>query len=101
MLRWVAVSDQRADPDSATVGQRLYLGEHEPVEIDQLVWSLHAHLHEVDEIGAAADEFCLRVGGHAVDRALRIVRPGISERAHDCAPPIWPRACLIASTMFG
>ena len=61
---------------------------------------LDIHLHQIDQIGAAGDEFRARAAGHQAHRIGDAAGARILEIDHDC-PVCWPIACWIAATMLG
>jgi hypothetical protein len=58
--------------------------------------SIDILLHEVDQVGAAGDEFCRGIGGNLAHRIGDVAGPCVLEIDHDC-----PIACWIAATMLG
>ena len=86
---------QRADPQAAARGL-LDLLERQPRDVDQPRGPLDVHLHQVDQIGAAGDEFGRRVGGDLAHRVGDVAGARVLEIDHDC-----PIACWIAATMLG
>ena len=63
----IGVAHERADAKPAACGL-LDLVERKPGDVDQLGRPLDIHLHQVDQIGAAGDEFRPRAGGHLAHR---------------------------------
>jgi hypothetical protein len=56
--------------------------------------------YQIDQIGAAGDEFRARIGGDLAQRVGDVGGARILEIDHDC-PTCRPIACAIAATMFG
>jgi hypothetical protein len=91
----VGVGGLGPDPES-TVGQRLDVLERQPADVDQVSRLLDLEPHQVDQVGAAADEF--RAGPtHRRDGPPRIGRAFVGEGLH-VRPPATSR---IAATIFG
>ena len=93
--RKVAVSNQRADAQAAL--RRLFdLVERQPVDVDQHRWRLDLQLHQVEQIGAAGNDFRARFhgsGGSAGGGIGTLIGKGFHVGN--------PAACLMAATMFG
>jgi len=100
VLGQIRISDQSADSNPALVRQFFHLGERQAIDINETIRRFHAHFHQVNQVGAAANKFGLWIRRDPVDRALPIGCARIFERPH-APPPILSRACLIASTMLG
>ena len=47
-------------------GNLFDLRQRQPIDVDQLRGRLDAHLHEVDQVGAAAEKFGVRLRGDAL-----------------------------------
>ncbi len=77
----VAVGDGGADPQPA-LGCRLDPVERQLADVDEPCGALDTGLHEVDEIGAAAEEAGVRVGVEQGDGAGDVVRPLVVELPH-------------------
>src|SRR6202043_3567841 len=60
--RQVGVAYQRSDAQPAVRGG-FNLVEAEAVDIDEMLWRFDLELHQVEQVGAARDEFCIRVAG--------------------------------------
>ena len=91
----VAIRDQCADAQPARRG--FFDGaEWEPRDVDQPRRAFDILLHQVDQVGAAGDEFCLGIGRDLAHRVGNVVGARILEIDHDC-----PIACWIAATMLG
>ena len=90
----IGVAHERPDAKAAACGL-LDLVERKPGDVDQLRRPLDVHLHQVDQIGAAGDEFRPRARGHLAHGVGDIRRTRILEVDHDC-----PIACWIAATML-
>src|SRR2546423_7105839 len=97
MLRHIGIPGQAANAYAGPVRQFLDLREWQSIDVDELRWTLDAHFHEVDQVGAATEELRGRVHCDRVGSLLGISRPRISERVHT----LFDAACLMASTMFG
>jgi hypothetical protein len=95
MVGEVGIRHQRADPQPAA-GDLLHRLEGQSRDVDQTGRPLHVHLHQINEIGAAGDEFCAWIGGDLAHRVGDVGGPRVLEVNHDC-----PIACRIAATMFG
>ena len=78
-------------------GGLLDLVERQPRDVDQLGRPLDIHLHQIDQIGAAGDEFRARARGHLAHRVGDVAGARILEADHGCASI----ACWIAATMLG
>ena len=96
MIGEIGIRDERADPQSP-VGSLLDGLERQPRDVDQPRRALDIFLHQIDQVGAARDEFRRRIGGNLAYRVGDVGCPCILEVDHDLAPI----ACWIAATMFG
>ena len=90
-----SIGNKRADPQPA-FGRFLDRIEAQVLYIDEMSGRLHLDLHQIQQIGAAGDEFgplrfCNRFG-----RVCRRFRPFVSKAAHDQAPA----TSAIASAML-
>jgi hypothetical protein len=65
-------------------------------DVDQLGRPLDVHLHQIDQIGAAGNEFRRRAPGHLAHRVCDVAGTGILEVDHDSLI-----ACWIAARMLG
>ncbi len=77
----VAVGDGRADAQAA-VGGRLDAVQGEFADVDEPGGAFDAGLHQVDEVGAAAEEAGFRVGGEQRHRTGDVVGALVSELPH-------------------
>ncbi len=77
----VAVADRRAGPQRA-VGQLLHGVQRQPGDVDERGGRLHAELHQVDEVGAAAEVAGARVGRERVGGLLDAARAYVGEGLH-------------------
>jgi hypothetical protein len=92
----VGIRHQRADLQTA--GRRfLHRLERQVSDVDQPRRPLDLLLHQVDQIGAAGDEFRLRVGGGAAHRVGDVACTRVCEIDHDRLS----MTSRIAATMFG
>jgi hypothetical protein len=69
-------------------------------DVDQPGRAFDILFHQIDQVGAARDEFGGRVGSDPANRVGDVVGPRVLEIDHGL-PPILPIACSIAATMFG
>ena len=91
----IGIRHERADPQSSVGG--LFDGlERQPRNVDQPCRPFDVLFHQVDQIGAARDEFRFWIGGDLAHRVGDVGGPRILEIDHDC-----PIACWIAATMLG
>ena len=95
----VGIRHQRADAQAAVRGLLDGL-ERQPRNVDQPRRPLDVLLHQIDQVGAAGDEFRRGVGGDQADRVGDVVGAGIVEIDHD-RPIARCMACSIAATMLG
>ncbi len=77
----VAVGGGRAD-DQAAVGGDLDAAQREAAHVDQQVGSLHTGLHQVDQVGAAAQETGLGTAREQRDGLLDPGRAAVGELLH-------------------
>ena len=78
------------------VRRLLDLVQRQPRDVDQPRRALDILLHQVDQVGAAGDEFRRRIGGDLAHRVGDVAGARVLEVDHDC-----PIACWIAATMLG
>jgi hypothetical protein len=90
----IGVAHQGADAQTA-VRSAFDLVQRQPVNVDHLCGAFDIHLHQVDKIGAAGDEFCRRIARELTHRVRNIAGARIFEVDHDR-----PIACWIAATML-
>ena len=95
MIGEVGIRHERADAHAAVRGL-LDLVQRQPRDVDQPRGAFDILLHQVDQVGAAGDEFRRRIGGDLPHRVGDVVGARVLEIDHDC-----PIACWIAATMFG
>ena len=81
VLSEIGIAHERADAHAA-LGQFLDFRERQLVDVDELVGTLDAHLHEVDQIGATAEEFGVFTGGNVFERGLLIRSAGVGKWIH-------------------
>ena len=91
----VGIRHQRADAKAAA-GGFLDALQRQLRDVDQPGRALDIVLHQVDQVGAAGDEFCGRIGGDLADGVGDVAGARVLERDHDRSI-----ACWIAATMFG
>lgn len=91
----VAVGDGGADAQSAVVG-RLDPVEREGADVDEPGRALHAGLHQVDEVGAAAEVAGVGVGAEQGHRAGDVVGAPVVELPHAAAPSVSVRVSAAA-----
>ena len=82
VFRHIGIPRERADPDTFAARQFLHLRQRQTRDVDQLRRRLHAHLHQVDQIGAAAEKLRLRFRGDATDRLGGVPRLYVGKRVH-------------------
>ena len=92
MIGEIGIGHERADAQ-APAGRRLDLAEGKPGDVDQRLGLLDIHLHEIDQIGAAGDEFGARAAGHQAHRLGDAAGPRILEIDHGWPIACWPIAC--------
>ena len=91
----VGIRNERADAQAAI--RRLLDGlERQARNVDQPRRPFDVFLHQIDQIGAAGDEFRLGVGGDQAYRVGDVMGAGVMEIDHDR-----PIACSSAATMLG
>jgi hypothetical protein len=97
VVRKIAVRHERADPQAAV---RRFLDplERQLRDVDQPRRPFDVLLHQVDQIGAAGDEFGVRIRAGAAHRIRDVGGARVFETDHARAPFI---TCRIAATMFG
>ena len=95
MIGEIGIRHERADAHTAVRGF-LDLVQRQPRDVDQPRGPFDIFLHQVDQVGAAGDEFRARVAGDLSHRVGHVACPSVLEIDHD-----WPIACSIAATMFG
>ncbi len=78
------------------VGCRLDAVQRQPGYIDELRRPLDILLHQIDEVGAARNEFRARMSRDSPHRAGNVGCAHIAEVDHDCA-----MSCWMAATMLG
>ena len=94
MIGKIGVAHERADAQPAA--RRIFdLPQRQPRDVDQLYRLLDIHLHQIDQIGAAGDDLCLRLGSHLPHRVGDVVSTRVLEIDHD-----GPTTCWIAATML-
>ena len=87
----IAVRHQRADPQAAP--RRFLDGlERQPRDVDQPRRTFDVLLHQIDQVGAASDEFCCRIGRDLPHRVGDVVGPRVLKIDHGL-PPIAIIAC--------
>jgi hypothetical protein len=79
-----AVADPRADAHAPT-GQFLDLRQRQPGDVDNRCGPLDPLAHQVDQIGAAAEELRVRLGRDRLDGGGHIGRAHVRERPHRAA----------------
>ena len=90
----IGVAHERADAQAAA--RRVFdLLQRQPRDVDQLRRPLDIHLHQIDQIGAAGDEFRVRVASDLAHRVGDVAGARILEVDHDR-----PITCWIAATML-
>src|ERR1700690_4307202 len=107
MIGEVAVADQRANED-ASVGRVFDFCEVEAGDVDESARLLDVVLHEIDEVGAAAEKLCA-ARGDGVESLIRCGYALIGEWIHAGSPFLFatleeivkPAAARTAATMFG
>ena len=72
----VGVRHQRADAQAAVIGL-LDAFERQVRNVDQPRWPLDVFLHQIDQVGAAGDEFRLGVGRDPAHRVGDVIGAGI------------------------
>ncbi len=77
----VAVADHRPDPQAA-VRQLLHFVQREPGDVDEGGGPLDAELHQIDEVGAAAEIACAGMGGVRLGGLLHTAGAYIGEGLH-------------------
>ena len=70
--------------------------ERQPRDVDQPRRALDVLFHQVDQVGAAGDEFRRGISRDLPHRVGDVGGPRVLEIDHDC-----PIACWIAATMLG
>ena len=97
VIRKVAVRNERTDlqPAFCRLLDRL---QRQTRDVDQPRRLLDVLLHQVDQVGAARDELCVRVGTRRTQRVGDRACARVFEINHGRAPFI---TCRIAATMFG
>jgi hypothetical protein len=93
--RDLAVGGRRAQQEAAVVEVGDLAGG-ERAHVHDEVRSGHAELEVVDQVGAAAEEDGVRLGGDVAHGLGDAARTGVVERLHAGAPP----ACCTAGVMF-
>jgi hypothetical protein len=78
-----------------TVRRVFNLVQRQPRDIDHLRWSFDIHLHQIDQISTAGDEFRVWVVSDLAHRVSNVVGARILEINHDR-----PITCWIAATML-
>src|SRR5215510_3337933 len=101
----IAVGNQRADPQAA-IGRRLDLAQRQMRDVDQPRWPRDVLLHQIDQIGAARDEFRGRVCRDPAYGVGDVAGARIFEIIHRPPSPAFSVALpdmtsSIAATMFG
>lgn len=91
MGRQVRVGDGGTDAQAA-FGRRLHVVQGEFADVDEPGGALDAALHEVDEVGAAAEEAGVRVGAEQCHGTGDVVRPLVVELPHATASSASGRA---------
>ncbi len=91
----VGVRHQRADAQAAVRGFLDGL-ERQARNVDQPRRAFDVLLHQVDQVGAAGDEFRRRIGRDLAHGVGNVAGARVLEIDHDC-----PIACRIAATMLG
>ena len=81
----IGVRHQRADPQAPAFGF-LHPVERQPRNIDQPGRTFDIRLHQVDQVGAAGDEFGIAVGGDPAHGIGDIVGAGVLKIDHGCLP---------------
>jgi hypothetical protein len=94
----VTVANGGAHPQAAA-RQRFDRVERQPRDIDQQHRPLHAELHQVHQVGAAAEKRRLRLAGHQSHRLGRIGGPVVAKAPHGTLPRI--ATSRMAAMMFG
>ena len=89
-----AVADHGADAQAA-FWQLANLGERQPRDVDEMRGALDAALHEIEEIGACAEEAAARTRRFA-QRRLDVARLDVGKRIHAS-----PAAFFTAATILG
>ena len=105
MLGEIAIGNQRADPQAAVLGL-VNLIERQMRDVDQARRTRDILFHEVDQIGAAGDEFCGRVrrdpaygvGDVAGARIFEVVHRPVAPDLSVALPNI---TASMAATMLG
>ena len=65
-------------------GEFLDLGERQAGDVDEPLGPFDAHFHEVEQIGAAAEDFGVRVVGEFAGDRRRVRRPSVKgKRIHE------------------
>ena len=92
----VGVRHERADAQPAVRGLLDGL-ERQPRDVDQPRGAFDILLHQIDQVGAAGDEFRRRIGRDLPHRVGDVGGARVLEIDHDCRSI----ACWIAATMLG
>ena len=79
----IGVRHQRADAQAAVRGFLDAL-ERQPRNVDQPRRPFDILLHQVDQVGAAGDEFRARIGGDPAHRVGNVAGARVLEIDHDC-----------------
>ena len=78
----IGVAHERADAQAAA-GRVFDLLQRQPRDVDQLGRPFDVHLHQIDQIGAAGDEFRVRIAGDLAYRVRDVVGARVLEVDHD------------------
>jgi hypothetical protein len=83
-------------PDKQATIRRVFdLLQRQARDVDHLRRPFDIHLHQINQIGAAGDEFRVCIGGYLAYRVRNVVGARILEVDHDRSI-----ACWIAATML-
>ncbi len=91
----VGIGHERADAQAA-VARLFDRLERQARDVDEPRRTLDLLLHEIDQVGAAGDEFRLRIGGDPAHGVGDVGGARVGKIDHDR-----PIACWIAATMLG
>ena len=90
----IGVAHER--PDAQATARRVFdLLQRQPRDVDHFRRPFDIHLHQIDQIGAAGDEFRVWVASDLAYRVRNIIGARILEVDHDR-----PITCWIAATML-
>ena len=77
MLRDIGIPRERADANAFAVRQFFHLRQRQAIDVDQLRGRFDAHLHQIDQVRAAAEKFRVRLGDNRAYRLGGISSPRV------------------------